>query len=397
MKAHGQLLASITVAAFLLSGCSRKAHVQAMAAMPPDVLCVHVIQQDVPVYQEWVGSTEGQVNAQIRPQVSGYLLKQNYKEGHFVKRGDVLFEIDPRTFQAELDQAKGRLDQAKAQAGKAEQDVRRYTPLAEQSAISRQELDDAIQADLAAKAAVTTAEAAVARAQLDLGFTRITSPIDGISGIAEVQLGDLVGPSNLLTTVSSVDPIKVYFPASEQEYLRAADRLAKAQQNPDEAGDDFEMILGNGTVYPRKGKFLLADRQVDVRTGTIRVAASFPNPGNLLRPGQFAKVRALMDTKKGAAIVPQRAVTELQGTYQVAVVESDNKVTVRPVKVSQRVGQNWVVDEGLKPGERVVAEGVQKVRPGTVVNPKPFAATTASATAPNPAKPVATNPSNNKK
>ncbi len=345
-----------------VAGCKEKAK---PALGPPAVEVVAVKQQDVPVYREWVGNLDGFVNAEIRAQVTGYLQRQAYQEGSYVRKGDLLFEIDPRPFQAALDQAKGQLAQAQAQLGKTELDVKRFTPLAKTSAISQQELDDAVQANLAAKAAVTVAQAAVEKAALDLGFTRVTAPIDGIAGIALAQIGDLVGPGigGMLTTVSTVDPIKVYFSVSEQEYLNAATGRTPLEKLA------LNLVLANGSVFSHPGRVLFTDRQVNDQTGTIRVAAAFDNPGNVLRPGQFGRVRALVEMKQGALLVPQRAVNELQGSYQVAVVGPDNRVDIRSVKPSQRVGALWVIDEGLKPDERVVSEGIQKVRQGMLVAP----------------------------
>jgi membrane fusion protein (multidrug efflux system) len=356
-------------------GCEQKK--EAPAAMEtPEVDFATVIQKDVPIYSEWVGTTDGLVNAKIRAQVTGYLIKQNYREGALVKKGELLFEIDPRPFKAAFDQAGGQLAQAKARLGKTELDVKRYTPLAKEGAISKQDLDDAIQANLAAKASVYSAEAAVEQANLNLGFTRITSPIEGIAGAAKAQIGDLVGPqANELTTVSTINPIKVYFPISEREYLSFAETI-----NPSEIASDkpreanFNLILANESAYPYKGKLSYADREVDVKTGTIRVAALFPNPANTLRPGQFARVRALTGIRKNALLVPQRSVTELQGSFQLDVVGSDDKVQIRPVKTGERIDNLWVITEGLKPGERVIVEGIQKVREGQVVKPKPLEA-----------------------
>ncbi len=368
-------LVSIAVLA-LGAGCEEKKQTP-VAAQPPEVEVVQVLQQDVPIFAEWIGTTDGLVNAKIRAQVSGYLLKQTYQEGKTVKKGELLFEIDPRPFKAALDQATAQLAMAKARLGKTELDVKRYTPLAREKAISQQELDDAVQANLAAKGGVQSAEAAVEQARLNLDFTRIVSPIAGIAGTAIVQLGDLVGPSatSELTTVSTVNPIKVYFPISEQEYMDFVQSRERTGRRQSKASDMvLELILADGSVFPQPGKLSFADRQVDVKTGTIRVAALFPNPEDILRPGQYARVRALTETRQNALLVPQRAVTELQGGFQVAVVGPDNKVTIRNVKASARVGSLWVVDEGLKPGERVVMEGVQKVREGQAVTPKAAAA-----------------------
>jgi len=366
-------------------------------ARPPEVEVVQVEQKDVPIWNEWVGTLEGLVNAQIKPQVLGYLLRQTYKEGSFVRKGELLFEIDPRTFQAALDQAKaqranaeGQLAQAEANQVKTQLDVNRYTPLAKEQAVTQQDLDNAIQANVAAQAQVRAAKAQIdaARAQVDaaqlnLGFTRIVSQIDGIAGIAQAQIGDLVGPTSLLTTVSTLDPIKVYFPVSEKGYLNYIKENPDAAKRAEQERQlGLEMILADGSRYPHEGSFSFADRQVDVKTGTLRLQGLFPNPGNILRPGQFARVRAITTTKKGALLIPQRAVTELQGGYQVAVVGKDNKVSIRPVKVGERVGSLWMVQEGLKPGERVVAEGVQRVKAGMTVNPKPLKAMTEAKSAP---------------
>jgi membrane fusion protein (multidrug efflux system) len=363
---------------------------------PPDVEVVQVEQRDVPIWKEWIGILEGLVNAQIKPQVTGYLLRQTYKDGAFVKKDQLLFEIDPRTFQAVVDQAKGQLANAEGQVAtaeanqiKAQNDVARYTPLAKEQAIPQQDLDNAIQANQAAKAQVAAAKAQVeaakaqmASAQLNIGFTRVLSLIDGIAGIAQAQIGDLVSPSSLLTTVSTVDPIKIYFPVSEREYLDYV------KEHPDEEKRHLrlQLILANGSVYPHEGQTTLVDRQIDVKTGTLRVQGVFANPGNVLRPGEYARIRTVIATRKGALVVPQKAVSELQGNYQVAIVGNDNKVQIRPVKVGERIGTDWIIAEGLKPGERVVAEGVQKVRGGMAVNPKPVTATAAAQ--PTPALPA---------
>lgn len=347
--------------------------VQAQVPSAPEVEVATVVQKDLPVYSEWIGTTEGLVNAKIRAQVTGYLARQAYKEGASVKKGDLLFEIDPRTFKAALDLAEAQLAIAKAKLGKTQLDVKRYRPLAKESAISQQELDDAVQADLAAKAGVQAAEANVEQARLNLSFTRITSPVDGIAGSANAQIGDLVGPSQTgeLTMVSTVDPIKVYFPISEQEYMVLIRGVPKSGAMPEAARQKLDLILADGSVYPYKGEFSFAERQVDVKTGTIRLATLFPNPGNVLRPGQFGRVRAIMDVKKGAIMIPQRAVIELQGSYQVAVVNPDNKVNIRSVKTGERVENLWVISSGLQPGERVIVEGIQKVKEGMLVSPKP--------------------------
>jgi len=391
-------LAGLVAGGFVLIfavGCEKGEKAGPPAA--PVVEVVEVVQKDVPIYYEWVGTLDGMVNATIRAQVAGYLIKQNYRDGEMVKKGQVLFEIDPRTFEATLAQAKGVLDQAKgtldqAKAGVEVQEARwatakanlaRIKPLAEQNAVSQKDLDDAVGVEqstrasvlasqasvVAAQASVVSAQAAVDNARLDLEFTKILSPIDGIAGIAKAQLGNLVGPGSTeeLTTVSTVDPIKVYAAVSEQEYLKAAEK-----QGGQRGKMPLELILADGSVYPQKGEFAFADRQVDVRTGTIRIASIFPNPKKILRPGQFARMRAQIEVKKGALVIPQRSVTELQGKYLVAVVGPENKVAIKPAKTGARFGRLWVIDQGLEAGEKVVAEGIQKVRDGMVVSPKPF-------------------------
>jgi len=378
------LLSAIVLASL---GCAKSAQPQ---ARPPDVAVVKVEQKDVPIWREWIGTLDGLVNAQIKPQVTGYLLRQNYTDGAFVKKGQLLFEIDPRTFQAAVDQAKGQLANAEGQVAQAQanevktqQDVTRYTPLAKEQAIAQQDLDNAIQANAAAKAQVEAAKAQVeaakaqvASARLNLGFTKVVSLIDGIAAIAQAQIGDLVSTSSLLTMVSTVDPIKVYFPVSEREYLE----WMKGGSDPTKgiAGEPqltLQLILADGSVYPHPGHVSFVDRQVDVKTGTLRVQGLFPNLGNLLRPGQYARVRAITSVKRGALLIPQKAVSELQGSYQVAVLGSDNKIQIRSVIVGERVGTDWIIDQGLKPGERVAAEGIQKVRAGMLVNAKFITAT----------------------
>ncbi len=308
------VISALSVVAFL-AGCGGKAAGAAGAA--PEVKVITVTQRDVPIVSEWVATLDGYVNAQIQPQVTGYIVKQTYKEGSPVHNGAILFEIDPRPFQALLDQAKAQLAQAKAQMGKTQLDVDRDTPLAKERAIAQSQLDNDIQANLAAKAEVQSAEAQVEQAQLNLGFTHVTSLFDGIAGIAQVQLGNLVNPSTVLTSVSQVNPIKAYFPISEQEYLRLASDINTPQgdlESPKNA-PPLDLVLADGTIYPSKGRVLYTDRQVDITTGTIRVVSAFPNPKNFLRPGQFGRVRASTYTRTGALLVPQRAVIELQGSY----------------------------------------------------------------------------------
>lgn len=379
----------------LIIGAIRPKQVSGAKPEPPDVEVVPVEQKDVQIYGEWIGTLDGLVNADVRAQVTGYLLRQDYREGAFVKKGQLLFEIDPRPFQAALDQAKGQLAQATANLANAEAvqgrtqlDVNRYTPLAKEQAASQQDLDNAVQNNLAAIASVETAkaqiktdEAAAENARINLEFTRLVAPIDGIAGQAQLQVGALVSTASPpVTTVSTVDPIKAFFTVSEAQYLEFVKWYpTETSREAAHKALHLQLILADGTTYPSEGTFYFADRQVDVGTGAIRLAALFPNPGNVLRPGGFARVRATLRTQKDALLVPQRAVTELQGSYQVAVVDAQNKVSIRTVQVGDSVGNDWVITEGLKPGERVVAEGVQKVRPGMQVSPKPFVAKTTGA------------------
>ncbi len=342
----------------------------AAAAPPPNVQIVEVIQRDVPVYHEYLATLDGFVNAQIQPQVSGYLIKQNYLEGALVGKNQVLFKIDPRPFQAIVDQAKAQVAQAEAQLGKTQLDVQRDTPLAKEKAIAQSQLDNDIQANLAAKATVQADKAAVEQAELNLEFTNVRSLIDGVAGIASGQVGNLVGPQIVLTTVSQLEPIKAYFTVSEQQYLAFVKRNPTvAAREARQRQFELDLVLSDGSTYPRKGKFFAADRQVDIQTGAIRLAGLFPNPDNVLRPGQFGRVRFVSYIRPGALLVPQKAVVELQGSYQVAVVGNDSKVTLRTVKVGERTGAMWIIDEGLKPEERVVVEGVQKVRDSMLVHP----------------------------
>jgi membrane fusion protein (multidrug efflux system) len=416
----------IAVALLAADGCSG-AKATSQTPSPPEVEVARVEQQDVPIYSEWIGTLDGLVNAEIKSQVTGYLLNKNYTEGSFVKKGQLLFEIDPRPFQATLDQSKGELAKAEAQLGQAEAqflqakaqvsqaeanqgrtqlDVDRYTLLIKKGVITQQVFDNAVQINIAAKgqskaaeagvkaagaaieaarSQVKAAQAAVRTAELNLGFTRIIAPIDGIAGIATVQVGNLVNLMNPnsapLTTISTVDPIKVYYTVGEQEYTRSIrNNLLAAGRGAAARKVELELILSDGTVYPRKGEFYIADRNVDQKTGSIKLAGLFPNPGNILRPGEYARVRAITSLRESALLVPQRAVTELQGSYRVAVVGADNKVSIRPVKVGERVGAMWIIEDGLKAGETVVAEGTQKVSADTEVSPKPYAAPVAGTT-----------------
>lgn len=364
----------------------------AASAAPLEVQVVQVEQMDVPIYGEWIGTLDGLVNADVRAQVTGYLLRQGYQEGAFVKKGQLLFEIDPRPFQAALDQTEGQLAQAKANLANAEAvqrrtqlDVERYTPLAKEQAASQQDLDNAVQNNLAGKATVETAkaqiqtyEAAVETAKINVGFTRLVSPIDGIAGQAQLQVGALVTPSSgVVTSVSTVNPIKVFFTVSEPQYLDWRRRFpTESSRLAADKNLRLQLILADGRTYDHEGTFYFADREVNVGTGSIQIAGLFPNPENILRPGGYGKVRAVVRTQKDALLLPQRAVTELQGGYQVAVVDGEGKVSIRPVTLGTSIGTEWIVDSGLNPGERVVAEGVQKVRAGMKVNAKPFVAET---------------------
>jgi RND family efflux transporter MFP subunit len=391
--ASGALVAALLVNVVVHSGA--KASVPAPSS--PVVEVATVEQRDVPVYREWIGTLTGQVNADVKAQVTGYLLARKYKEGSYVRKGQLLFEIDPRPFQAALDQARGQLAQAQAQLVqdeaqlstaeanqlKSQLNVEKYEPLAKVDAVSKQDFDNATQTDLANKAQVKAAEAAIAAAKaqiksgeaavesatINLSFTRVVSPIAGIAGIAQAQVGNLVSTtSGSLTTVSTLDPIRDYFTVSEQEYLA----LQKRFSNPDKDHWKLQLILADGTTYPQAGEFYFADRQVNPNTGAIELAALFPNPGNLLRPGQYGKVRAMIREQQNAKLIPQAAVNEQQGSYLVAVVDKDNRVGMRPVQVGQRTDTMWVIQSGLNPGERVVVEGQQSLRPGMTVQTKPF-------------------------
>jgi membrane fusion protein (multidrug efflux system) len=386
-------LPAIAFGLFSLNSCQEKA---APPPRPPlEVSTSTVTTKDITTYGDWVGALDGYVNAQIQPEVSGYLIKQDYREGSYVHKGDILFEIDPRTFKAALDQAKGQLAQAKGQLAQAEAtlsldkiNLDRDTPLVQAHAVAQSQLDNDTQTYktqeaviVTAKSSIESAEAAVETAQLNLGFTKVLSLVDGIAGTAAIQIGNYVTQQSVLTTVSQVNPIKAYFPISEQEYLKVSERI-----HPGASGDwlknssaiPLQLTLSNGSIYPHPGHIVFADRQVDNQTGTIRIVGAFPNPGNLLRPGQYGKVRAQTGVLKDALLVPQRAVSQLQGGYQVAVVTSDNKIQIRPVTVGAREGEDWIIQSGLKPGENVVTEGVGKVQDGMPVSPKPEAAKSAS-------------------
>jgi membrane fusion protein, multidrug efflux system len=380
-------LGLLAVATMLLTGCGAKMGLP--PAGPPDVEVVPVVQKDVPITKDWVATLDGLVNANIRAQVNGLLMKQTYTNGAYVQKGTSLFQIDPRPFQAALDQASGNLNSsqadlqvAQAKLGKADQDVARYTPLVKTGAISQQEMDDSIQADLAAKAqvqaataAISTAQAAVENAKINLGFTKIAAPVDGVVGIATAQVGDFVGPTGaVLTTISTINPILANITPSEQEYLTAMSPAYRKGLSEDEALRRLEwrLTLTNGAVFPYTGRFYALDRQVDIKTGAILVQVQFPNPGNVLRPGGFGSVSTVANTQPGALLVPQRAVSELQAGFVVAVIGSDNKAHIQAVTMGQKIGDMWIVNSGLKAGDRVVAEGVTKVREGMEVKPKPY-------------------------
>jgi RND family efflux transporter MFP subunit len=368
----GCLFALVFVAS-LGAGCERSV-ASAPAPPPPAVEVTSVVQKDVPIEGEWVGTLEGYVNAQISPQVSGYLIRQDYNEGAFVRKGQVLFEIDPRPFQAVLDQAKGQLAQAEARRANAEINVKRDIPEAEAHAIPQSQLDNDTQALLATKAAVEADQAAVEQAALNLGYTKVLSLIDGIAGVTTVQVGNLVGPASVLTAVSQVNPVKVYFPISEQEYLRMADGGGPGRVDwlTHASGIPLQLILADGTTYSYHGRMVFADRQVNTQTGTIQIVGEFPNPKNLLRPGQYARIRALTGYLPKASLVPQAAVSDQQGIHQVTVIGADNRAQLRTVVVGPKVGTLWVITSGLKPGERVVAIGAEKTKEGQPVNPTPY-------------------------
>jgi RND family efflux transporter MFP subunit len=359
--------------AALSAGCERRV-VSAAPPQPPTVEVTSVVQKDVPTEGEWVGTLEGYVNAQISPQVSGYLIRQDYQEGAFVRKGQLLFEIDPRPFQAVLDQAKGQLAQTEARMANAEINVKRDIPEAEAHAIPQSQLDTDTQALLAAKAAVEADQAAVEQAALNLGYTKVLSLIDGIAGVTTVQVGNLVGPASVLTAVSQVNPAKVYFPISEQEYLHMADGAATGRVDwmTHASRIPLQLILADGTTYSYPGKIVFADRQVNTQTGTIQIVGEFPNPKNLLRPGQYARIRALTGYLPKASLVPQAAVNQQQGICEVTVIGSDNRAQLRTVEVGPKVGTLWVITSGLKPGERVVVVGVEKAKEGQLVNPTSY-------------------------
>ena len=354
------------------SGCKNPFAPGEPNAVPPipTVRIARVVQKDVPIFEEAIGTTVGFVNAQILPKVSGYLVRQDYKDGSRVRAGQLLFEIDPRQYQAALDQALGELARAQAQLKQNQLTLGRYTQLYKDSVVAKQTFDDITQTTRASEAEVEADAAAVENAKLNLQWTKVYSPIDGVAGIAPVQVGDLVGTSTLLTTVSQVDPIKVSFPVSEKLYLHFAGQInASGGANAKSSPPIIQLILDNGSVYSYPGHLYAVNRQVDVQTGTIMMQAIFRNPENILRPGMYAKVRAQTDVQHNALLVPQTAVSSIQGQDEVAVVGADNKVTLRPVTPGIKTGSLWVINGGMKPGERVVADGAQKVQEGMEVRP----------------------------
>ncbi|HTV19516.1 MAG TPA: efflux RND transporter periplasmic adaptor subunit [Polyangiaceae bacterium] len=381
------LLATTSVAALSLEAC-REQEGKAAAATgapggppgaagpagaPPSVTVISVKPETLPVVSEWIATLDGYVNAQIRPQVTGYLIQRTYEEGAAVKKDQVLFEIDPRPFRTAMAQAEATLARAQADLGRAERDKARDTPLAKERAIPQSQLDNDVQSELAARAAVKAAEAAIDAAKLNLSFTKVRSLIDGVAAIATAQIGDLVNPSTLLTTVSQVDPIRTYFSISEQEYLRNAQQLNQAKkQELWQSGAGLKLFLADGSEYDKPGSFLAADRQIDPRTGTIRISATFPNPERILRPGMYGRVRAETSVVEGALLVPQRAVSEMQGAAQVRVVSADNKVSLRNVTLGPRSGGRWVIESGIAAGEQVIVDGPQ-LRDGALVTPTPLA------------------------
>jgi membrane fusion protein (multidrug efflux system) len=359
------VLGVLIVALIICVGCSSNA--EKPAPPPPGVTVTPAIQKDVPIHQEWVGTMLGNVDADIRPKVDGFLLSRLYTEGSFIEKGAPMFQLDKRQAQAAVEQAQGNLERARASLGQAQIDVRRYTPLVAQRAISQAELDKALSSETAGKAGVDANQAVLDNAKLNLGWTTVTSPISGIAGVSKVQIGDLMTPITVMTTISSVNPIYVDFNVAEQDYLRFV-----REKTGRSAGQDLELILGDGTVYPRRGHALFVNREVDSRTGTIQVRGEFSNPGNVMRPGQYARIRAVTELRKSAVLIPQQAVSELQGVYQVGVVGADNKVTIKTVKLGPQSGDMWVVESGLQAGDNVVIDGLQRIKTGMTVAPTPF-------------------------
>ena len=389
MKLHKFVFPAVLVAAIGLNGCQRE-KAPPVAAAPPQVLVAKVEPRDVPIIEEWIGTLDGSANVDIRARVQGYIQEIAFKEGSAVKEGDLLLRIDPRPYEAALAQAKAELGQANAVQQKAEQDEQRQTELFNKKIVSQQDYANAVQANLAAKANVEAARAALDQAQLNLDFATISSPLTGVVGRTDLSVGDFVAAGSSgapVTTVSTVDPIKLVFSVSEKDYLEAADRIREILAKPlDQREATAELIRADGKLHPYKGRFLAADRQVDEKTGTIRISAIFPNPGNILRPGQYARLRIKMQERAGALLIPQRAVLELQGRNFVWVVDDANKVSQRKVTVGPRFGSDWVIEDGLKQGERIVVEGLQNVRDGATVQPSTAPPSTAVAADPTTAK-----------
>jgi RND family efflux transporter MFP subunit len=355
-----------------LSGCNSK---EEKPAPPPLAVTVApVVQKDVNIQQDWIGTMLGNVDADIRPKVDGFLLAQFYSEGSYIKKGQAMFQLDQRQAQAAVQQAQGRLERARASLAQAQIDVRRYTPLVAQKAVSQAELDKAQSMERAATAEVDADQAVLDNAKLNLGWTTVTSPISGIAGISKVGVGDLMTPTTIMTTVSDINPINVDFSIAEQDYMRFT-----REKTGRDAGRSLQLILGDGAVFPERGRALLVNREVDARTGTIQVRAEFPNPGNVLRPGQYARIRAVTEVRKNALLVPQQAVSELQGIYQVGVVGQDNKAAIKTVKLGPQFGDMWVVESGLEAGENVIVDGLQRVKTGMTVAPARFKDTQANA------------------
>jgi membrane fusion protein, multidrug efflux system len=377
---RGRATAAALVAALpclLVAACGKQK--AAVAPPPPEVIVTEVIQRDVPIVMELVGQTKGSEDVEIRARVEGFLEDVAFAEGSLVKKGQVLYRIDPKPLRATLATSEADLATWQARLVKTQNDVKRLQPLAAQQAVSQQELDNAVAAENAARAQVDAQKATVDKSRLDLGYTTVTSPIGGLVGTTLVKAGNLVGrgESTLLTTVSKVDPILFRAGISEAEYLRLARRAAELQKARGDTPVPVDLVLADGTVHPNQGRLDVIERAVDPTTGTLTIQFRFPNPGGLVRPGQYGRARFVLETKKGALLVPQRAVQELQNLHNVAVVGSDNKLAVKSVTVGARVGSLWVVETGLSPTDRVVVEGAQRVRPGTVVSPKTAPATQA--------------------
>jgi membrane fusion protein (multidrug efflux system) len=373
MKRVPILIGALAVVLTAFPGCQREE--VAKEVPPPEVLVTDAATRDVPVYREWIGTLDGSENAQIRARVTGYLLKRSYNEGSLVKKGDLLFEIDPRPFEAALAEAKSQLEMGKATQLATKAEAERNKELFDKKVISVQDYTNKTQLNEANVAKVSAFEANVEEAKLQLGFCKITSPVDGIAGISQAQVGDLVGTASsaVLTSISTLDPVKIVFPVSESDYLEAQTRIQESlNKKLEDRPETIEVVLANGKPFDHKAKLLSVDREVKSSTGTILVTALLSNPGSVLRPGFFARARIVAETLSGAVIVPQRAVAEVQGSYQLALVGADGRAEIRPVKMGARVGPDWVVSSGLKPGEKVIVEGLQKVKAGMPVAAKPW-------------------------